>query len=87
MSEYPRLFPERLGHARRALGWSWKDLAVRSQITLPTLEELMLNRMPPSVAILCQLADVLNVSTDYLVGRSDYLLDPAKPLQSQEEAR
>ena len=35
-------------------------------------------RVVPCVTIPCRLADALNVSTDYLAGRSDYLLDPAK---------
>ena len=79
MNEYRRVFPGRLEHARKVLGVSWKELALRSQIPLSILGEFAAaNRVVPCVTILCRLADALNVSTDYLAGHSDYLLDPAK---------
>ena len=88
MTEYRRVFPGRLERARKVLGLSWKDLALRSQIPLSILGEFAAaNQVVPSVTILCRLADALNISTDYLAGRSDYLLDPTRPLQSQEGTR
>ena len=81
MTEYHRLFPERMEHARRVLGMSWKELALRSKVSLSILGEFAsANQIVPCVTILCRLADTLNVSTDYL-------LDPAKPLRSTEGAR
>ena len=72
MSEYQRVFSGRLEHARRVRGVSWKELALRSRIPLSDLEDFAATRSVPHVPALCRLADALNVSTDYLVGRSDY---------------
>lgn len=87
MSDCRRVFPDRLGQVLQVRDMRWKRLAQRSQIKLATLEKIAAGLSLPNVVMLCRLADVLNVSTDHLLGRLDYLLNPVRSVQIKEKGQ
>lgn len=52
-----------------------KDIAQAAEISLRTYQRYESGERLPDTDVLSKLADFFNVSTDYLLGRSD---DPAK---------
>ena len=76
--EQPRgIIAERVRLARAARGWSQAKLCSviertsRRRVTGPWLAAYETGRRRPSVPVLCDLADALEVSLDYLTGRSE----------------
>src|SRR5688500_9668638 len=67
-------FPERLRAARDLRGLSQSELAVKSGLQPSAISHFEQNRRAPSFDNLKRLANALNVTTDYLLGRTD---DPA----------
>ena len=78
MREYQ--LPQRLAIARTKLGLTRRELGVRAglQNADSTIFLFETTSCVPHLWALCRLADVLNTSTDYLLGRSDYMLDPGR---------
>lgn len=76
MSRTPsEIFAERLKHVREDVrGLSQTDLAERSSLQAAAISHFETGLRKPSFENLRRLADALEVTTDYLVGRSD---DPA----------
>lgn len=67
-------FPERLRSARELRGLSQSQLADRSGLQPSAISHFEQDRRSPSFDNLKRLANALNVTTDYLLGRTD---DPA----------
>ena len=78
---------ERLAQARIKLGLTREQLARRAglyggQEIVQLIED---RKLLPHIGTVCSLADALNTSTDYLLGRSDYYLSP--PLFQSETSK
>lgn len=66
-------FPDRLRAARELRGFSQGDLAERAGFQPSAISHFESGRRAPSFDNLKRLADVLTVSTDYLLGRAQDL--------------
>lgn len=64
-------FQDRLGRVMYDKGWSQTALAKQVGCHRSTLNSYLSGKKPPSVAVVCKAADVLGVSTDYLLGRAE----------------
>jgi transcriptional regulator with XRE-family HTH domain len=70
------LFPERLRTARQRRGLSQEDLAKRTKTLQPSaISHFETGTRKPSFDNLRRLADALDVTTDYLLGRVDDMQD------------
>ena len=65
------IFSERLRTARELKGFSQTDLAKKTDLQPSAISHFENNRRSPSFDNLKQLADVLGVTVDYLLGRSE----------------
>lgn len=65
------LLAQRLGELRRARGWTQVDLAKKCGINYTTINKIESRQRKPTVQVLFLFCDVLNVSSDYLIGLSD----------------
>ena len=61
----------RLKACRKARGYTQIELATYSDITEKTYQNYELMAREPKLEILIRIAEVLEVSLDYLVGRTD----------------
>ena len=69
------VFPERLRAARELRGWSQGDLASRCSMPTSSVGHFESGTRKPSFDNLRKLANALEVTTDYLLGRVD---DPGR---------
>lgn len=65
------IFPERLVAARKKRGLSQEELAKRSGLKPAAISHFETGARKPSFDNLRRLADALNVTADYLLGRTD----------------
>lgn len=65
------IFSKRLRIARELKGFSQTDLAQKTNLKPSAISHFENNRRSPSFNNLKQLADVLGVTVDYLLGRAD----------------
>ena len=65
------IFAERLRAARELRKMSQSDLADKSDLLPSAISHFETGRRSPSFANLKALSDALDVTTDYLIGRSD----------------
>jgi transcriptional regulator with XRE-family HTH domain len=65
-------FSKRLNAARRMRGLSQSDLALKAGLQQVAISFFETGRRSPSFGNLKRLADALEVTTDYLMGRSDF---------------
>lgn len=72
------IFSKRLNAARRMRGFSQSDLASKSGLQQVAISFFETGRRAPSFGNLKRLADALEVTTDYLMGRSDF---PEAPME------
>jgi len=70
MSPSSDVFPERLKAARALRGLSQSELAKFAKLQASAVSHFETGARKPSLANIRKLADALNVSTDYLLGRS-----------------
>lgn len=66
------MFSKRLNAARRMRGLSQTDLAAKTGLQQVAISFFETGRRAPSLGNLKRLADALEVTTDYLMGRSDF---------------
>ena len=66
-----KIFPERLKHARKLRGLSQVELANRSGLQSSAISHFETKARRPSFENLRRLADALDVTTDFLLGRVD----------------
>ena len=67
------MFGKRLRAARMARKYTQQRLADTVSIALRTYQHYEQGERYPSFALLVQFADILNVPTDWLLGRDEYL--------------
>jgi DNA-binding Xre family transcriptional regulator len=69
-------FYTRLREAMAHRGLSQKELALRSKLTLHTVQKLSAGMRPPTLESLRKLCDGLECSADFLIGRIDWTDEP-----------
>ncbi len=67
------MFKDRLRSARIARGKTLQALADELGVTLVTIQKYESGAREPNLQMLGTLADILDISTDFLLGRDDYL--------------
>jgi transcriptional regulator with XRE-family HTH domain len=81
--EIRRILGERVKRSRMRLGWNQLELAEESGIPQQVISRLEHGHQSIYIERLIELANTLNVSLDYLVGRTD---DP-EPVKKQQRRR
>ena len=77
---------ERIRRRRMALGWTQQELAKATGIPYPTLSRIEHGEQSMHYERVIALADALNVSTDYLLNRTDAPTPPKKRPRSRTAA-
>lgn len=67
------MFPSRLNTTRKAKGFTAQKMADLIAVSLRTYRHYESGHSSPSLQTLVQIADILDVSTDYLLCRDDFL--------------
>ena len=67
-----KIFQERLKQERKALKLTQRDFAQKLGITQPSYIRYENGTSQPTLETLVAIADVLEVSVDYLLGRNEY---------------
>lgn len=67
------MFKDRLRSARISRGQTLQAVADELGVTLVTIQKYESGGREPSLEMLSELADILNVPTDFLLGRDEYL--------------
>lgn len=67
------MFPERLNKTRKYKGFTAQKMADLISVSLRTYRHYESGHSAPSLQTLVQIADILDVSTDYLLCRDDFL--------------
>lgn len=67
-------FPEKLKMLREKHGYTQQRLADSLHVTKNSISHYERNISMPDLDILCAIADIFDVSLDYLLGRSDFNL-------------
>lgn len=67
-----KLFGERLKELRTGKGLTQKQLAAVMNVSGNAVHAWESDKQEPSLAMLVRLADYFELSTDYLLGRTDY---------------
>ena len=70
---------ERIRRQRMAQGWSQQEFAKKTGIPYPTLSRIEHGEQSMHYERVIALADVLKVSTDYLLNRTDNPTPPKRP--------
>ena len=66
-----KILSERLKKLRQAKGYSQNEVAIYADITEKTYQNYELMTREPKLEILIRIAEVYNVSLDYLTGLTD----------------
>lgn len=66
---------ERISELRKDRGYKQKDIAKELNVAISTVSNYETNCHEPDLTNLCKLADLLGVTTDYLLGRTDLMID------------
>jgi transcriptional regulator with XRE-family HTH domain len=77
---------ERIRRQRMALGWTQQDLAKLTRIPYPTLSRIEHGEQSMHYERIVTLADTLQVSTDYLLNRTDDPTPATKRPRSRKAA-
>ena len=77
---------ERIRRQRMALGWTQQELAKVTGIPYPTLSRLEHGEQSTHYERIVALADAMEVSTDYLLNRTDTPTPPPKRRRSRPAA-
>ena len=67
------MFKDRLRSARISRGRTLQAIADELEVTLVTIQKYESGAREPNLQLLSKLADILDVPTDFLLGRDDYL--------------
>jgi transcriptional regulator with XRE-family HTH domain len=68
-------FGKRLQEARKKKGLSQEDIAKELKTKAPVIGRYERDEMKPSIDVATKIADLLEVSLDYLVGKTDVKID------------
>lgn len=84
--EYQQMtFGERIVLLRKQMKWSQGDLAKKIGTSAPIVGRYERGEIKPSIEVAVRIADALEVTLDYLLGKSDALTLDKKNLQRLEE--
>jgi transcriptional regulator with XRE-family HTH domain len=78
-------FGERIILTRKQLKWSQDDLAKKIGTSAPIVGRYEREEIKPSIEVAVKLADALNVSLDYLLGKSDKMILDKKNIKRLED--
>lgn len=78
-------FGEKIILVRKQLKWSQDDLAKKIGTSAPIIGRYEREEIKPSIEVASKLADALNVTLDYLLGKSDKMTLDKKNLQRLED--
>lgn len=67
------MFTKRLNETRKSKGLTAQKMADLLSVTLRTYRHYESGHSSPTIYMLVQIADILDVSTDYLLCRDDFL--------------
>lgn len=67
-----KIFCERLIEMRKSLGMTQRQVAEKLGITQPSYIRYEIGNSEPTLENLAKLADIFDVSVDYLLGRTKY---------------
>ncbi len=73
------MFNQRLRKMRMKSGLTQQAMADKLQISLNAYQKYEQAERSPSLDCLVHIADILNVSVDYLLGRDDFLISCGVP--------
>ena len=65
------MLEQRIQELRKAYGWSQVEVARRLNVAKQTVSNWENGNIQPSITMLLRLAELFNVSTDYLLGLDD----------------
>ena len=71
MTEYEKIFAERLKQVRLAKGLKGPQLAEKISVSKAAISQFESGKSRPCLDVLARLADALDVSVDFLLGRTD----------------
>ena len=74
-------FGERILRIRKQLKWSQTDLAKKIGTSAPIVGRYEREEIKPSIDVASKIADALDVTLDYLLGKSDEMVLDKKNLQ------
>ena len=77
---------ERLKLLRKERKWSRKQVAEQLKIVERTYQRYENAERDPTASVLVELADLYDVSVDYLVGRTEDRIEKASPLRKGHNA-
>jgi transcriptional regulator with XRE-family HTH domain len=78
-------FGSRLNIVLRAKKMQKKDLAKMISVSDSNVSKYLYEKAYPSLPALVQIAKVLNVSTDYLLGLTSGKIEESKPKEQEDE--
>lgn len=78
-------FGERITLLRKQLKWSQSDLGKKIGTSAPIIGRYEREEIKPSIDVAAKIADALNVTIDYLLGKSDNMILDKKNLQRLED--
>jgi len=78
-------FGNRLQELRKEKGYTLDELANKFNKSKSTFSSYENDRRKPDIELVADLADFFNVSSDYLLGKTDHRFDPADRLQKAVE--
>ena len=67
------MFGQRLNYTRKSKGFTAQQMANELQIALRSYRMYESGNRSPSLEMLVKIADILNVSTDYLLCRDEFI--------------
>ncbi len=67
-----KIFQKRLNELRKQFGYSQRHSAKMLGISQPSYIRYEIGNSEPSLENLCKIADIFEVSVDYLLGRNDF---------------
>ena len=66
-----KIFQKRLIELRKQFGYTQREIALKLNISQPSYIRYEIGTSEPTLENLCKLADIFDVSIDYLLGRAD----------------
>lgn len=74
-------FKDNLKYFRRKAGLTQTDLAEQLHLTLSAVSNYENGLRRPSFEVLCNISDILGVSTDILIGHGEQLIVSVEPIE------
>lgn len=78
-------FGEKVSMLRKQLKWSQEELAKKIGTSAPIVGRYERGEIKPSIEVAAKIADTLNVTVDYLIGKSDKIIFDRKLMKRLEE--